>query len=182
MVFIALTYSITSSRSSMTYATVTSNNLHSLLHASPHFSVNSNRPSLPISIIVTQTNPDHFWCECSHPLLSAYVSAHPNYRLYWTTPDEMSTLEAMSSDPLSAKFLKYSNALKHFEDSSLVVIMDCDMFVTNMDIRIEGIWRGVATPLTDLVIARDAHWQLGVPINSGLIIARPSTYHIHTHV
>ena len=72
--------------------------------------------------------------------------------------------------------LKYKKALEYLPSSTLTVIMDCDIFVTNSAVAISDIWHKWASDSTDLIISRDAHFHIGVPINSGLIIAKPSSF------
>jgi hypothetical protein len=145
----------------------------------PTFIPPRDQASLPVVLIVQQTVSNHYWCSCSHPLIEKYARDH-NYALHWTQDSDMEYVDSRSrqhhDDTIESKFSKYSKALEYFDSSSLVVIMDCDIFITNPDITIESIWARHSTPITDMMLARDAHYHLGVPVNSGLIIVRPSTF------
>ena len=62
--------------------------------------------------------------------------------------------------------------MQHF-NSSLVLLLDCDIAITNMSITIEDIFNEYTN---DMIISRDALWDKGVPINSGAIIFRKSKW------
>ena len=54
-----------------------------------------------------------------------------------------------------------------------MVLMDCDIAVTNPQIKVEEIFEEYNN---DIIIARDALWKNGVPINSGVIIFKNSEF------
>lgn len=118
---------------------------------------------MEVDIVIVQSNPHHYWCTCAHRTLNSYAKKH-SYGLTWATPT--------ASSVINSKMMKYSLASLSLNPSRLTVIMDCDVFITNPEIRVQDIWREWAHEGTEVLIARDAHWRLGVPINSGLIIMR----------
>ncbi len=135
---------------------------------------NGANEDLPIRIIVIQTNPDHYWCSCARINMEDYAKKH-SYELSWETGSRTNNY-ALSGDPIASKMMKFRQALDAMSDSRLVVLMDCDIFVTNPTISIESIWSQWSTPTTSLILSRDAHWNLGVPVNSGMMIMKPSTF------
>ncbi|GMH52309.1 hypothetical protein TrRE_jg8888 [Triparma retinervis] len=127
----------------------------------------------PVRIVVVQSNRDHYWCSCARRTVEDYVKIHDHYVLDWVIGEDLNVGE---DDVKAAKMLKYTLALSYLPKSTLTVIMDCDVFVTNPNISILDIWKRWGTDTTDMIVARDAHLHLGVPINSGLIIVRDGDF------
>ena len=98
--------------------------------------------------------------------MEAYANKH-GYGLTWATP---------SQSVQESKMMKYALASEMLGPDNLVVIADCDVFVTNDNVRVEDVWRDWSHDATEVLISRDAHWQMGVPVNSGLIILRGGDY------
>ena len=74
------------------------------------------------------------------------------------------------------KFQKYYEVLQNF-DSTLVLLLDCDVIITNHSIRVETIYGKYNN---DIIIARDPQWKrLMVPINSGIIVFKNSKWTLH---
>ena len=121
-----------------------------------------------IDIVVVQSNPDHYWCTCAKPAMESYALRH-GYGLTWATP---------SQGVAGAKMMKYSLASELLGPDGIVVIADCDVFVTNPRVRVEDVWREWAHEGTQVVVSRDAHWGMkeSVPINSGLILLKGGEY------
>ena len=127
----------------------------------------------PIRIIVVQSNPDHYWCSCSRLkaqgeerktrqresslltplslLVAAYTDEH-GYVLHWILG---AGEDEDPSDPVAAKWRKYKEALKLIDKSELIVMMDCDIFVTNTNVSVTSVWSKWAKPSTKVRRAKD---------------------------
>ena len=70
------------------------------------------------------------------------------------------------------KFQKYAAVLDNMKHD-IMVLMDCDIAITNPQIKVEEIFEEYNN---DIIIARDAIWKKGVPINSGVIIFKNSQF------
>ena len=79
---------------------------------------------------------------------------------------------SIPSNVVSSKLKKYELALSTLSSESLTVILDCDIFITNPSIPIQRIWDEYAHTETEVLLSRDAHWRMGVPVNSGVVILK----------
>eukprot|EP00520_Triparma_pacifica_P001715 CAMPEP_0118631780 /NCGR_PEP_ID=MMETSP0785-20121206/90_1 /TAXON_ID=91992 /ORGANISM="Bolidomonas pacifica, Strain CCMP 1866" /LENGTH=313 /DNA_ID=CAMNT_0006522499 /DNA_START=255 /DNA_END=1192 /DNA_ORIENTATION=+ len=128
----------------------------------------------PVRVVVIQSNRDHYWCSCARRTVEEYVAGHKHHVLEWVVGGDGGELE--ENDVQTAKMLKYALALRYLSNSTLTVIMDCDVFVTNPSISVLDIWKRWGTDSTSMIVARDAHFHMGVPINSGLIIVKDGEF------
>ncbi|GMI37288.1 hypothetical protein TrRE_jg9982 [Triparma retinervis] len=105
-------------------------------------------------------------------MMKEYVDQHEHFVLNWVTEPEY----GIDDEVAGSKMMKYEFALLHLDDSSIVVIVDCDVFVTNPHASPLDIWENFAHKDTSLILSRDAHWRMGVPVNSGMIIMKPGSF------
>ena len=135
----------------------------------------------PVRFIAVQTNPDHYWCSCAHDVMSNYVALHEHFELHWIDEpnggrENKSGGKLRKNEVLASKLMKYEAALQHLDESSLVVLLDCDIFITNTKISPVDVWNEFAHEDTSIIVSRDAHWKMNVPINAGMIIVKPSKF------
>ena len=126
-------------------------------------------PHQPIRIIAIQSDPSHYWCSCAQDISQKYADKH-GYKLHWVTS------ASEEETPSDAKMSKYSHVLKYFDKSSLILLMDCDIFITNPEITVEQIWEENSFPSTGIIVSRDAESTRGVPVNSGMVLIRPCQF------
>ena len=70
----------------------------------------------------------------------------------------------------------------------MIVLTDCDVVVTNFEVRVEELWEEHTTGGQTMMIARDALWRdlpvhqrhkpsgAPFPVNSGLVVMKPSDF------
>lgn len=116
-----------------------------------------------VKIVTLNTSPNK-WCACGIQTIEKYAKKNGySFEMVTTNVDSVS----------HPKFQKYYEVLEHF-DSDLILLLDCDIAITNHSIRVEDVYNQYKT---DMIIARDAQWKRGnVPINSGVIIFRKSDW------
>ncbi|GMH97233.1 hypothetical protein TrST_g6770 [Triparma strigata] len=117
---------------------------------------------LPVTIVTVQSDLSHYWCTCGYKSLEKYAEMWGYTILHSSIP----------STVVSSKLKKYELALSTLSSSSLTVILDCDIFITNPTIPIQRIWDEYAHTETEVLLSRDAHWRMGVPVNSGVVILK----------
>jgi len=117
---------------------------------------------IPIKIVTLHTKPND-WCDCAIKSVTKYSKLH-NY--------EHIIIRKTNTSLNHVKFQKYYEVLNHFS-SSVMLLLDCDIAITNMTIKIEDVFNKYEN---DLIISRDALWNRGVPINSGVIIFKKSVW------
>lgn len=124
-----------------------------------------------LSIIVLHTtNATH--CNCAQESVENYATKH-GYDYYLVTARSKRRI------PMSKhiKFEKYAlvRELLMYQ-SKLVLLLDCDVAITNHSIIALDVWKNHTYPTTNLLVSRDAWWQNGVPINTGVLFFRNSTW------
>lgn len=113
--------------------------------------------------IVTVMTKQNKWCECGTKTMQAYADTH-GYSYYLITKENHFLKHV--------KFQKYAAVLDNMKHD-IMVLMDCDIAITNPQIKVEEIFEEYNN---DIIIARDAIWKKGVPINSGVIIFKNSQF------
>jgi len=116
-----------------------------------------------VKIVTLNTSPNK-WCACGIQTIKKYAKKNGySFEMVTTNIDSVS----------HPKFQKYYEVLEHF-DSDLILLLDCDIAITNHSIRVEDVYNQYKT---DMIIARDAQWKRSnIPINSGVIIFRKSDW------
>ncbi|MBH46041.1 MAG: hypothetical protein CMC93_05445 [Flavobacteriaceae bacterium] len=120
------------------------------------------KKQIPIKIVTLHTKPND-WCDCAIKSVTKYSKLH-NY--------EHIVIRKTNTSLHHVKFQKYYEVLNHFT-SSVILLLDCDIAITNMTIKIEDVFDKYKN---DLIISRDALWNKGVPINSGVILFKKSNW------
>lgn len=117
---------------------------------------------LTVKIVSLHTDNNQ-WCACAEQNIIQYAKKHKYiYEI----------VKQLHKTPTHPKFQKYHEVYNRF-DTSLVLLLDCDVAITNMDIRVEDVYKKYKN---DIIISRDALWNRGVPINSGVIIFAKSDW------
>ena len=118
---------------------------------------------LTVGIVTLHTSPNA-WCDCGINSIRKYAKKHAYH---------LEVVHKTVSSVQHPKFQKYHEVLEHF-DSDLILLLDCDIAITNDSIRVEDIYKNYKN---DIIIARDAQWKrMNVPINSGVILFRKSDW------
>ena len=113
--------------------------------------------------IVTVMTKQNKWCECGTQTMKNYAITH-GYTYYLITKENHFLKHV--------KFQKYAAVLDNMKHD-IMVLMDCDIAITNPQIKVEEIFEEYNN---DIIIARDAIWKKDVPINSGVIIFKNSQF------
>ena len=71
--------------------------------------------------------------------MKEYVDEHEHFVLNWVTEPEY----GLDDEVTRSKMMKYELALLHLDDSSMIVIVDCDVFVTNPHVTPLDVWNKV---------------------------------------
>jgi len=116
-----------------------------------------------IKIVTLHTKPND-WCDCAIQSVSKYSKLH-NY--------EHIVVRKTNTSLKHVKFQKYYEVLAQMPSTSIIMLLDCDVAITNMSITIEDVYNEYKN---DMVISRDALWNKGVPINSGIIMFTNSNW------
>ena len=145
----------------------------------------------PVGILVLHTDRNATHCDCAQKSVRAYAERHDyGYRLvshdlfdagFESSALPSSTTHSSSSPGLEAgttkrahmhpKFQKYAHVKEELEVYPSVLLLDCDVVVTNPEITVEDVWSANSNASTLLMISRDAWSEYGyVPFNSGVII------------
>lgn len=130
-------------------------------HAGRYGCPTRKTPTVKIVTLHTKSNP---WCKCAISNVATYSKLH-NY--------DHIVVRKTNTKLNHVKFQKYYEVLAEMTTASIILLLDCDIAVTNMSIKIEDVYNRYKN---DMVISRDALWNSGVPINSGAIMFRKSNW------
>ena len=127
---------------------------------------NAGRRDAPV-IVVVQINPEKTpYCTMAKKSWARYADKH-GYNLHWVTDRRAG---------ISPKMQKYEETLRRMyqvPDGTLMLLTDCDVVVTNLDISMKSVWDSQAKKHTSMLLAKDPAWKsYGIPINSGMIMIK----------
>ena len=130
----------------------------------------SSIPS-PVGIVVMHTNPNMTHCDCAQHSVVQYAKEHAY--TYQLVREDLRTVETSGHEKMHPKFQKYVRVRDMLTSHSTVLLMDCDVAVTNASVRVEDVWarHSHANGSTSMIIARDAWSNRGyIPFNTGVIL------------
>ena len=129
-----------------------------------------------VGLLVLHTDKNQTHCTCAQQTVRAYAE---QYGYAYRLVEELMSVEAMAAaadanhrdKPMHVKFQKYIHVKEELDKHQMVVLLDCDVVVTNFDIKVEELWAGHTNSSTTMMIARDAWSRFGyVPFNTGVIV------------
>ena len=125
-----------------------------------------------LSIVVLHTN-NATHCNCAQESVERYASKHDYY--YHLVTGRSKRRIPMLKHVKFEKYVLVRELLMY--KSPLVLLLDCDVAVTNHSIIALDLWKNHTTSTTNILVARDAWWQKGyIPINTGVVFFKNSTW------